>query len=84
MCVPYASLHVTALSNQAGRIQTLSFLFMVVICTFGGLFFSLGFHCYAFYYCLYKFQIGYMLEGLDLCVLRLSNMHLNMRRIGRS
>jgi len=56
---------------------------MVVICTVGGLFFRLAFHLYAFYYCGYKFQIGRMLEGLDLCMLRLSNMHLNRHRIGK-
>lgn len=83
MCVPYASLHVTAVSNQAGRIQTLSFLFVVVIYTVGGLFFRLAFHLYAFYCCCYKFQIGHMLEGLDLCMWRPLNIHLNMDRIGK-
>ena len=44
VCVPHAALHVTAFCNQAGRIQTLSFLFVVVICIVGGFFISFAFH----------------------------------------
>jgi hypothetical protein len=56
--VSYAALHVTAFSNQAWNIRTLSFLFVVVICTPGGFFFSLNFHLYAFYYCQYNLMMG--------------------------
>jgi len=57
---------------------------MVANCTVSGLFFSLVLHFYAFYYCWYKFQIGHLLEGLDLWMLRLSILHLNMHRIGKN